>query len=149
MFTSDKFIADTKRLYNKADGKEPEAADESKEIAEIRKRFFTTLSDLPEPMLHDIFNYYVEKYFSTDTEPQKNSGGPGTGPSSPIHIAEELVPVIDLLEECYDEKTRPLPPEDWPFIRDIVSDYGEELELSTISFIMTLVVDNKGFSQTD
>lgn len=163
MFTSDKFLADAKKQHKKYGKKKPETSqgdrrggeqsdpkqsgeEESKEIAGIRERFFSALSRLPEPMLHDLFNYYAEKYFNSETSSRDIDGTPRKGPPLPMDIAEELVPVIDLFEECYDEKTRPLPPEDWSFIRDIVSDYGDELELSTISFIMALVVDKKGFS---
>lgn len=132
MYTSDKFFEDAQRLGKHKDLR---GAPESKIIAEIRNLFFTSLPDLPEPLLHDIYNYYVEKYFAKDEVYD-----------SFFQILEEISPVIDLFEECYDEKVRKLPEDDWVFIRDVVSEYGDHLELSTISSIMTLVVDHKGFS---
>ena len=90
-------------------------------------------SALPEQMRDEVFQYLVDRYAAR-------------GAQFPDFFAytDYLGDFIDLLNLDYDEQRDPLFPEDWEYLRDIMSDFAEDLDMGVVSYTMGLVL-KKGY----
>lgn len=100
-------------------------------LARVREVFFSSLSDFPPAVLHDLFNSFVDRYYSQ--QPQS---------ADVLDFAYYLGRVIDVLRGEYDERYPLETEEEWDAILDAVNVAADEMELQTLTVVMKLLLEH-------
>ncbi len=128
MFISERFLA---RLAKLRKGHREAPRDE--QITAVRDAFLGMMSGLPGDMAEEIFELVTDQINARSDE------------SAPfIDEARYFADVADLFALQYDEKNDPIHPDDWRLIGEIVNDYAFDLDMTTVNYVMALVVDHHG-----
>ena len=93
---------------------------------------------LPEDLMEDLYQFYLDT---------------GTGSGSSIiskpdqlrELAYHLVDVIDLFDMDYDEKKDPLVVEEWVTIKNLFSNYADDIDDELLTYIMQLAIEKGAF----
>jgi len=104
-------------------------ADPQSTQAEMQRAFSAAAPPVPDAMSEEIFEYFFQRAPEGDTQA----------------AAALLGDVADLLGAEYDEQADPLAPEDWEFMKEVVSEYAAELDMDLVNYVMKLVVAHGGF----
>ena len=127
MHPSERFLHKLRRI--KKEGHEQVDAATFRE--QVHDAFSHSLSGMPPEMVEEIFEHFYERSVPTNT---------------PFYIAierlEVLGDVVDLLNNDYDDEADPFTASDWEALRDIVSAYAVELDMSLVNYVMTRVVEH-------
>jgi hypothetical protein len=126
MFVSERFYKQLSKIRKNSPGKPEERL-----VAEVREVFFAALRDLPENMMHDLFNFYVALHYEKkDQDKDRDVYG----------FADHLGAVIDLFNREYDEANGPLSQQEWLTVKELSDEYAEEIDLETLTYIMNLLL---------
>jgi hypothetical protein len=105
------------------------------EIAgDIRDVLFGFLTELPDNLKHDIFNFYFEKFLD-DTNEEKTIYQLAESPLAMIDFMSGLVPAADV---SFSE-------EEWEMIREGINANADTMELRLLNQLMTILVDKKRY----
>ena len=93
---------------------------------------------LPEDLMEDLYQFYLDT---------------GTGSGSSIiskpdqlrELAYHLVDVIDLFDMDYDEKKDPLVVEEWVTIKNLFSNYADDIDDELLTYIMQFAIEKGAF----
>lgn len=103
-------------------------------IEEVRKSFFYHLPFMPEEMLYDIFNFYLEHY--TD--------GKDTYADFDI-LSEKLLDATDLFCGCYADNTGGITNDELDYIKETANDFSTELPEDVLFYVMKKAVERGSF----
>jgi len=117
MAYSDDYLRQLGRKTAKGEAAKPEM---------VRKLFFQYLTDIPEELCWDIFNYFIG-----ESEPDKDLAK---------DEAEHLSVVIDLFEGEYDEKDLKLTDDELRYISEGVNDYALDISDEMLMNVMQAAV---------
>ena len=137
MFVSDRYLKNLRRVRKNAHEKA-----EAQIIAEVREAFFHYLGPQPKALMHDLFNYLVDRYYSDNKggyKAPKAAGAPKSDASLFLAYADGLSGVVDLFNQEYDENN-PLSREVLSAIGPVVSAHADEMDLDLVSSIMGLLL---------
>ena len=100
------------------------------QIDRIADAFTDCLRRLPDTMAEELFQHF--------------SAGNDCGSRDSLYdsCAQRLADAADLFLGDYDTDNDPLLPDDWEFVRDIVSERATDLDMDLVSYLMKLVVDH-------
>ena len=128
MFISERFLARLAKLR-----KSQREAPRDEQIAVVRDAFLGMMSGLPGEMAEEVFELVTDQINARSDE------------STPfIDEAKYLADVADLFALQYDEKNDPIHPDDWRLVGEIVNEYAFDLDMTTVNYVMALVVDHHG-----
>jgi len=128
MFISERFLARLAKLR-----KSHREAPREEQIETVREAFLGMMSGLPGEMAEEIFELVADQINARSDQ------------STPfIDEAKYLADVADLFALQYDEKNDPIHADDWRLIGEIVNDYAFDLDMTTVNYVMALVVDHHG-----
>ena len=128
MFASERFL---KRL-SRTRKEHRESAPEDLEPM-IRSAFTMLLDSLPAGMADAVFDQFWDAVVRRSD-----------GERPLVDDARYLADVVDLFSGQYDVDHDPLHPNDWALVGDLVNDYAVEMDMGTVTEIMSLVVDHDG-----
>ena len=94
---------------------------------ELRRAFFASIAELPDSLVHDLFDYFYEKSMKRAEDI--------------LDVSKEIADVIDLFDFAYDEGVETLTMEDWEYIKEAVSDAALDMPEDLLTYVMALVVD--------
>ena len=103
-------------------------------IEEVRKSFFYHLPFVPEDMLYDVFNYFLEKY--TDARDVYADFD---------KLSEKLLDVTDLLCSNYDDQAGSISNEELDYLKETVNDFSIELPEDVLFYVMKKAVERGSF----
>ena len=127
MYPSQPYIKRLRRIHREA----PTLSQEEVEGA-LREAFGAALRDLPVELVEDLFDFSIERL-----RPSLDNGSGSSLVEAFIHTGA----LIDLFGRVYDADEDPLSDEEWRFVAETVPDYGLEMEMTTLQYVMALVVD--------
>ena len=128
MFVSERFLS---RLAKLRKGSRDATRDQQIEM--VRSAFVGMMSGFPDHMAEELFEAV------TDRLDERTSGS-----AVFFDEARYFADVADLFALQYDEKNDPIHPDDWKLIGEIVNEYAVDLDMPTVNYVMTLVVDHRG-----
>lgn len=92
-------------------------------IRRAQEAFSRCLADLPQAFLEEAFAYFAEQIRRAPQDELYDAA---------YHVGD----VIDLLAREYDEQNAPLADEEWQFLQELVSDFADQLDMETVSYVM-------------
>jgi hypothetical protein len=92
-------------------------------IRQSREAFHQALGHLPSPFLDEAFRYYADRMLRAEA-------------GELYDLLYHLGSVIDLLAREYDEQNERLTDDEWQFLQELVSDFADQLDMETVSYVM-------------
>jgi hypothetical protein len=96
----------------------------------VREAFDAAMGKVPAELTESLYLHFLDGFNKSD-KPETEF----------VEAAYRLGPCIDLFRMEYDEKQDPLPEDDWPVLREIVSDSAGELDLKILTYVMGKIVE--------
>jgi len=93
---------------------------------------------LPEELMEDLFQYYLEIAWGS-------AAGKITEPEQLRELAYHLVDVIDLFDMDYDSGKDPLVLDEWVTIKNLISNYAEDVDDDLLTYVMQLAIEKGAF----
>jgi hypothetical protein len=125
MVTSERFERDVRRAL-----RAQERATEEERLAVVGSQFLLALPHIPEPLREELRTWYVDCFTSGDPRfPDLNA------------LIFRLSAVIDIFDNAYDARRTPLDDDEWELIRTLVNVHSPEMKLSTLEYVMQLLMD--------
>jgi len=93
---------------------------------------------LPEDLMEDLYQFYL------DTGRGERPFAP-TDSESLRDLAYHLVDVLDLFDMDYDEKKDPLVLDEWLTIKNLFSNYADDIEDDLLTYIMRFAIEKGAF----
>ena len=93
---------------------------------------------LPEELMEDLFQYYLEIAMVSEA-------GEISEPDQLRDLAYHLVDVIDLFDMDYDAVKDPLVLDEWITIKNLFSNYAEDIDDDLLTYIMQLAIEKGAF----
>ncbi len=90
-------------------------------------------------LVEELFDFFLDR---TSRVMVRAEAEGGTGPE----LVEEFLKtaaVVDLFSRDYDTEEDPLTEEEWRFIAEVVPDYGLEMDMATLEYVMSHLVERK------
>ncbi len=103
-------------------------------IEEIRKSFFSHLPFIPEGMLYDVFNYFLDRY--TDARDVYTDFD---------NLSGKLLDVTDLFCSNYDDSSGDISDEELDYIKEAANDFSTELPEDVLFYVMKKAVERGSF----
>ncbi|MFW5689585.1 MAG: hypothetical protein ACOC1U_08435 [Spirochaetota bacterium] len=128
MFVSERFLTRLARLR-----KEHRDDPIDDQVRLVHDAFLGMMQGLPSGMGEEIYELISERII------RRSDDG-----AVYLDEAKYLADVVDLFALQYDEEHDPIEDEDWQLIGEIVNDYALDLDMQTVNYVMTLVVDHGG-----
>lgn len=129
MLPSDVYYKRAKQVLKNSTGK-----DEDQLAAEIRDVLFDSMRDIPTNLQHDIFNFYYDKYLDLE-DPNKTL----------YTLCEMPVPMIDFLMGNILTDDLKFSDEEWDLIREGINAVADEMDMTMLTRLMTILVDKKKY----
>lgn len=105
----------------------------------LRDAFGRALKGLPVELVEELFDFFLDRT-SRAKAPTEAEGFSGP------ELVEEFLgtaAVVDLFNRDYDTEEDPLTDEEWRFIAEVVPDYGLEMDMATLEYVMSHLVERK------
>ncbi len=93
---------------------------------------------LPVDLMEDLFQFYLD----TGTVSGSNNI---TEPDQLRELAYHLVDVLDLFDMDYDEKKDPLLMDEWVTIKNLFSNYADDIDDDLLIYIMQFAIEKGAF----
>ncbi|MEI8095580.1 MAG: hypothetical protein WCG80_15325 [Spirochaetales bacterium] len=105
------------------------------EIAgDVRDVLFAFLTELPDNLKHDIFNFYFEKYLDDTTEGK-----------TVYQLAEAPLAMIDFMNGELTTDEVVFSDEEWELIREGINANADTMDLRLLNQLMTILVEKKKY----
>lgn len=128
MFVSERFLSRLAKLR-----KTHREAPLEEQIELVHQAFRTMLNDLPDDMVEELFEHITDRIIERSEDSEAF-----------IDQARYLADVADLFSFQYDEENDPIHPNDWQLIGEVVNDFALDMDMQTLNYVMTRVVDHGG-----
>lgn len=90
-------------------------------------------------LAEELFDFSLDRIRGSKGE---DDSGAVSGPE----LVEEFLrtgALVDLFGRDYDDEEDPLTEEEWQFIAEVVPDYGLEMEMATLEYVMSHLVERR------
>ena len=125
MVTSERFERDVRRSWKAA-----EKATEEQRLSAMGSLFLSSLPHLPEPLREELRTWYTDCFTEGDPRfPDLQA------------LLFRLSAIIDIFDNAYDARRTPLDDDEWELIRTLVNVHSPEMKLSTLEYVMQLLMD--------
>ena len=129
MTGSDAYYTRAKEAIRRKQGRPDE------EVAgDIRDVMFTFLTELPENLKHDIFNFYWEKFLDSD---------PAT--RTIYQLAEGPLAMIDFMNGQLATNEVEFSEQEWELVREGINANADTMDLRLLNQLMTILVEKKRY----
>ena len=125
MYPSQPYIKQLRRVHKDARNLSAEQLE-----ARLRDSFGRALRGVPVELVEELFDFSVDRF--------KDYEGPELVDAF-LHTGA----LVDLFGREYDDRNDPLSEEEWQFIAEVVPDYGLELDMATLEYVMSHLVDRR------
>ena len=93
---------------------------------------------LPEELMEDLYQYYLEIAWGCESNEI-------TEPDQLRELGYHLVDVIDLFDMDYDEGKDPLVLDEWVTIKNLVSNYADDIADDLLTYLMQFAIGKGAF----
>jgi len=134
MHPSQPYIKQLRRIHKETRELSPQQVE-----GRLRDAFGRALSSIPMELVEELFDFFLDR---TSRVMARAEAEGGTGPE----LVEEFLKtaaVVDLFSRDYDTEEDPLTEEEWRFIAEVVPDYGLEMDMATLEYVMSHLVERK------
>lgn len=134
MHPSQPYIKQLRRIHKETRELSPQQVE-----GRLRDAFGRALSSIPMELVEELFDFFLDR---TSRVMVRAEAEGGTRPE----LVEEFLKtaaVVDLFSRDYDTEEDPLTEEEWRFIAEVVPDYGLEMDMATLEYVMSHLVERK------
>ena len=128
MFVSERFLSRLAKLR-----KTHREASLEEQIELVHHAFRSMMNDLPDDMVEELFEHITDRIIERADDSEAF-----------IDQARYLADVADLFTFQYDGENDPIHPNDWQLIGEVVNDFALDIDMQTLNYVMTRVVDHGG-----
>lgn len=125
MYPSQPYIKQLRRVYKDARDLPAEQVE-----ARLRDAFGRALRGIPVELVEELFDFSFDRV--------KDYKG-----AELVEAFLHTGALVDLFGREYDDESDPLSEEEWQFIAEVVPDYGLELDMATLQYVMSHLVDRR------
>jgi len=93
---------------------------------------------LPEDLMEDLFQYYIDKENAKEQNTEINL-------DQLRELAYHFVDIVDLFDMDYDDEKDPLVLEEWINIKDLFSSYAENIDDELLTYVMKIAIEKGAF----
>ncbi len=93
---------------------------------------------LPEDLMEDLFQYYIDKENAKEQNTEINL-------DQLRELAYHFVDIVDLFDMDYDDEKDPLALEEWINIKDLFSSYAENIDDELLTYVMKIAIEKGAF----
>ena len=95
---------------------------------------FTFLTELPDNLKHDIFNFYFENFLSSDPQTR-----------TIYQLAEAPLAMIDFMNGQLTTDEVEFSEEEWELVREGINANADTMDLRLLNQLMTILVEKKRY----
>lgn len=99
-------------------------------VREVQRAFEEAMGSVPETLTEAIYLHFLDSFNHAELPEEAF-----------VEYSYRLGPYIDVFWKRYDEKEDPIPPEEWLFLKEAVSEAAGEMDLKLLTYIMQLIMD--------
>ncbi len=132
MHPSQPYIKQLRRVHKEAGELSPQQLE-----GRLRDAFGRALRGIPIELAEELFDFSLDRIRGPNGE-----SGADSGPE----LVEEFLrtaALVDLFGRDYDNEEDPLTEAEWQFIAEVVPDYGLEMEMATLEYVMSRLVERR------
>lgn len=134
MHPSQPYIKQLRRILKESRELSPQQVE-----GRLRDAFARALSGVPVELAEELFDFSLDRIRGPNRE---GESGAVSGPD----VVEEFLrtgALVDLFGRDYDTEEDPLTEQEWQFVAEVVPDYGLEMEMATLEYVMSHLVERR------
>jgi hypothetical protein len=134
MHPSQPYIKQLRRIHKEAQNLSSQQVE-----GRLRDAFGRALKDIPVELAEELFDFSLDRIRGQIGE---GESGAVSGPDL-VEAFLETAALVDLFGRDYDDEEDPLTEQEWQFIAEVVPDYGLEMDMATLEYVMSHLVERR------